>query len=345
MHAEVMRFALVGGGVIARRHVDAIQRLIARARVVVVVGRPGGSSHALASFLGVDASTSLEDVLTRSDVDAVVICTPSGMHADTAVAALEAGKHVLVEKPLDVTVTAATRVVEVARRTDLTASVVSQHRFDPATVAVHKALRGGRLGRATSCVMSMPWWRDQAYYDSADWRGTTMMDGGALLNQAVHSVDLVTWLLGVPVEVYCSTARLAHERIEVEDTAVATLRFSSGALGVVHATTAAYPGLGARIQVHGDKGSAVLEGDRLVTLTTADDIEGDVGRVTEGTPGDAFVAQYNDFISAAWEHRAPLVDVADAAQTLAVIQAMYDSAATGRSVTVQRVAGFEEQAT
>lgn len=341
MATDVMRLALVGGGVVARWHAEAIQRLGAPARVVVLVGRPGGSSHALAESLGVDASTSLEEVLARSDVDGVVVCTPSGMHAATAVAALEAGKHVMVEKPLDVTVTAATRVVNVARRTGLTASVVSQHRFDPASRAVHDALQSGRLGRVTSCLVSMPWWRDQGYYDSADWRGTATMDGGVLLNQAVHSVDLMTWLLGVPDNVFCWRARLAHERIDVEDTAVATLRFPSGALGVVHATTAAYPGSGARIQVHGDNGSAVLDGDRLVTLATAGDADTEVAVAPAGTPVDAFVAQYEDFIAAVSEHRAPLIDVATGVETLAVIQAMYDSAATGRPCPVQTVAGVQ----
>jgi UDP-N-acetyl-2-amino-2-deoxyglucuronate dehydrogenase len=162
------------------------------------------------------------------------------------------------------------------------------------------------------------------------------MDGGALLNQAVHSVDLMTWLLGAPDEVFCWTARLAHERIDVEDTAVATVRFPSGALGVVHATTAAYPGSGVRIQVHGDKGCAVLDQDRLVTLTTSDGSVNDNVAVP-ATPVDAFASQYEDFIAAAGEHRAPLVDVADGAQTLAVIQAMHDSAAVGRPCPVQKM--------
>ena len=162
------------------------------------------------------------------------------------------------------------------------------------------------------------------------------MDGGALLNQAVHSVDLMTWLLGVPDDVFCWTARLAHERIDVEDTAVATVRFPSGALGVVHATTAAYPGSGARLQVHGDKGCAVLDQDRLVTLITADGSPTDVAAAPAATPVDAFVAQYEDFIAAAAERRTPLVDVADGAQTLAVLQAMHDSAAVGRPCPVQR---------
>jgi UDP-N-acetyl-2-amino-2-deoxyglucuronate dehydrogenase len=335
-----MRFALVGGGFIGHRHADAIERLGKPAELVVVIGRSGGSAQALASSLGVDASSSLGEVLARGDIDAVVICTPSGLHADAAVAALDAGKHVLVEKPLDVSVEKATRVVDAARRNGRAAAVVSQHRFDPASRAVHDALRRGRLGRPTSCVMSMPWWRDQAYYDSAEWRGTALLDGGALLNQAVHTVDLMTWFLGVPDEVFAWTALLAHERIEVEDTAVAVARFPSGALGVLHATTAAYPEAGVRIQVHGDQGSAVIENDRLVSLITADGgaHRGRVGAWAP-TPVDALVAQYEDFLSAAGQGRAPLVDAVAGTQTVAVIEAMYASAASGRPFPVPRVAG------
>ncbi len=333
-----MRLALVGGGFIGGRHVEAIQRLGQSAHLVVVVGRSGGSAQALAGSLGVDASSSLGDVLARSDIDAVVICTPSGLHADAAVAALDAGKHVLVEKPLDVSVEAASRVVHAARRSGRAAAVVSQHRFDPASQVVRDALHSGRLGRPTSCVTSMPWWRDQAYFDSADWRGTVLLDGGVLLNQAVHTVDLMTWFLGVPQEVFAWTARLAHERIEVEDTAVATVRFPSGALGVLHATTAAYPQAGVRIQVHGDRGSAVIEDDRLVTLTTADGNDGQ-GRADATTPTlvDGLVAQYEDFLAAALDGRAPLVDAAQGAQVIAVIEAMYASAASGRPCPVAAV--------
>ena len=229
---------------------------------------------------------------------------------------LDAGKHVLVEKPLDVSVEAASRVVDTARRSGLAAAVVSQHRFDPASRAVHDALRRGRFGLPTSCVMSMPWWRDQAYYDMADWRGTALLDGGALPNQAVHTVDLMTWFLGVPDEVFAWTALLAHERIEVEDTAVAVVRFPSVALGVLHATTAAYPGAGVRIQVHGDKGSAVIEDDRLVALTTAD--RGDDG----GSAGAPFrrpstLSSPSTRTSSPRpvEGRAPLVDAMAGTQT------------------------------
>lgn len=177
----------------------------------------------------------------------MAICTPSGAHADLAVAALDSGMHVVVERPLDVTVETARRVLDAQRRAGRVATVISQHRFDPASKLVHHCARAGLFGAVTSGLATVPWWRTQDYYDSGAWRGTRALDGGgAVINQGIHTLDLLVWLLGNPVEVFAWTGCLAHERIEVEDTAAATVRFASGALGVVHATTSAYPGLTTR---------------------------------------------------------------------------------------------------
>jgi predicted dehydrogenase len=206
----------------------------------------------------------------------------------------------------------------------------------------------------TSAVASLAWWRSQGYYDSGDWRGTWALDGGgALMNQGIHTVDLMVWLLGEPVEVYGATACLSHERIEVEDTAVATVRFASGALGLIHATTAAYPGISARLQVHGDRGSAIIENDQLAFFHAAGDEAGsDYGMVGTGNQAadilppqaavagaagllsQTHVAQYRDFVEAVRDGRPPLVGVPEATRTLAVILAVYESARTGRPVRI-----------
>ncbi|BAS14682.1 uncharacterized oxidoreductase YrbE [Arthrobacter sp. Hiyo8] len=151
------------------------------------------------------------------------------------------------------------------------ATVISQHRFDPASRVVDEARRAGRFGTLTSAVASVSWWRSQGYYDSGAWRGTWAMDGGgAIMNQGVHTVDLLLWFLGRPLEISAKTALLAHEGVEVEDTAVATVTFESGALAVLHATTAAYPGLTVRLQVMGSKGSAVIDNDDLAYFHASD---------------------------------------------------------------------------
>ena len=349
-----LRIAVVGCGVIGRVHADTITGLGPDASLVLAVDE----SAERAAGLGVPYTTSFAEAVASPEIDAVAICTPSGTHADLVVAALEAGKHVLVEKPLDITLAAAQRIAAAAAVSDRTVAVVSQHRFDRASVVVHNAVAAGDLGRITSAVASVAWWRSQGYYDSGDWRGTWSLDGGgALMNQSIHTVDLMVWLLGEPVEVFAATGRLSHERIEVEDTAVATVRFAGGALGLIHATTAAYPGISARLQVHGDRGSAIIENDELLFFHAADDETpgSDYGSVGTGNQAAAVlpldpsgavagpaglvsqthVAQYRDFLDAVRTGRPPLVGVAEAMTTLSVILAVYESARTGQPVALR----------
>ncbi|WP_328540502.1 Gfo/Idh/MocA family protein [Streptomyces sp. NBC_00344] len=354
-----MRFAIIGAGVIGRTHAAAINELGPEAELTLVVDEMPARAMEVAEAHGAEYGTSSAQALDRDDIDAVAICTPSGQHAALAVAALEAGKHIVVEKPLDVTLEAALRVVDAERRSGRTATVISQHRFDAASQLVQRAVQENRFGRLTSAVASLAWWRTQGYYDSGDWRGTWALDGGgALMNQGIHTIDLLVWMLGDPVEVYAQTACLAHERIEVEDTAAATIRFANGALAVVHGTTAAYPGMTARLQIHGNRGSAVIDGDRLeyfhaasgdadsgaygagASANQAGDVLGEQeGGATAGADPAALSGahsdQYRDFVAAVSQGRAPLVTVAEAAKTLAVVGAIYESARTGRPTPVQ----------
>ncbi|MET0885395.1 MAG: Gfo/Idh/MocA family oxidoreductase [Mycetocola sp.] len=211
--------------------------------------------------------TTLNEALVSPEVDLVAITTPSGLHVPQATMALDAHRHVILEKPLDVDLARARTLTDSAghaAREGRVASVISQHRFDAAAVIVRDALNSNALGRVTTAIASTAWWRPQSYYDSADWRGTWALDGGgALMNQGVHNVDLLLSFLGRPVEITGQMALLAHNRIEVEDSVVATIRFESGALASVHATTAAYPGLSTRLHVMGSLGSATIEDDQL----------------------------------------------------------------------------------
>jgi UDP-N-acetyl-2-amino-2-deoxyglucuronate dehydrogenase len=212
-------------------------------------------------------------------------------------------------------------------------------------------MAAGDLGRITSAVASVAWWRSQDYYDSAGWRGTWTQDGGgAIMNQGVHTVDLLLWFLGEPVEVFAYTATLAHERIEVEDVAVATVRFASGALAVLHATTAAYPGLAVRLAVHGSRGSAVIHDDQLEYLHVAGaagDCD-DANQAAAAVPAaelrggdrglDSFVVghlrQYRDIVDAINEHRSAAVGADDALLAVAVVKAMYVSAHLNGPISV-----------
>jgi predicted dehydrogenase len=354
-----MRVAIVGCGIIAFNHVSAIVRIPDLA-LTALVDVDAASANSLADYLDGQGETrpktfgSLADALAAGGIGLVVICTPSGLHVSLAEEALTAGCHVIIEKPLDVALPRARRIAELADAAEergLVVSVISQHRFDPASVVVHDAATKGELGRLTSGIASIAWWRGQDYYDLADWRGTWELDGGgAAMNQGVHTIDLLLWMFGDPVDVSARTASLAHERIEVEDTLVATITFASGALAVIHATTAAFPNVGTRLQVHGSQGSAVIEEDQLLFFSSsARDQQGNQAAEVvpaeelRGNPRalDSFVVgharQYEDVVGAIRDGRPPLVRVADALLALAVVRALYLSATLGRTVTIAEV--------
>jgi UDP-N-acetyl-2-amino-2-deoxyglucuronate dehydrogenase len=356
---EPTRVAIVGCGIIAFNHVSAISRIPDLA-LTALVDVDATSANSLADYLDGQGETrpktfgSLTDALAAGGIGLVVICTPSGLHVSLAEEALAAGCHVIIEKPLDVALPRARRIAELAAAAEergLVVSVISQHRFDPASVVVHDAIIRGELGRLTSGIASIAWWRGQDYYDLADWRGTWELDGGgAAMNQGVHTIDLLLWMFGEPIDVSARTASLAHERIEVEDTLVATITFASGALGVIHATTAAFPNVGTRLQVHGSKGSAVIEEDQLLFFaSSASDQQGNQAAQVvpaedlRGNPRalDSFVVgharQYEDVVAAIRDHRPPLVRVTDALLALAVVRALYLSATLGRTVTIAEV--------
>jgi predicted dehydrogenase len=324
---------LAGAGIIGRNHVAAIGRLPAL-QIIGIADPISPAAVELAATLSHTPPTyaSLPDLLDATTPDIVVICTPSGQHVEQALRAVRAGAHVIIEKPLDVTVAAARPLLGAAAPGQVV-SVISQHRFDPATVAVAGAIADGTLGALTSAVASVPWFRSQEYYDQASWRGTLALDGGgALMNQGVHTVDLLVHLMGVPAEVFAWTGLVAHENIEVEDVVAAVLRFPSGALATLHATTAAYPGTGVRLAVHGTGGSAVISDDVLEYASLPLNF---VPAATDFVAGH--LRQYEDIVAAIEQGRPPAVGVPEALDALAVVEAVYRSAATGRPVAIKEI--------
>ena len=358
---ERPRFAIVGAGVIGTQHGLVLSQLADRAELVAVVDLQRDRAEKLAAERGGQVFTSLTDALAGEDVDVVAVCTPTGAHGEVAVEALEAGKHVIIEKPAEVTLDKTDRIIEAQRRAGTLVTVISQHRFDPSTEIVVAAIQAGELGRLTSGIASIDWWRGQSYYDSGEWRGTWDLDGGgALMNQGVHTVDLLLATMGRPVEVFAYTGTLAHERIETEDVAVGVVRFENGALGLLHASTAAYPGLSARLQVHGDKGSVVIDNDQLTYIHRADRA-GDRGDVAYGAnsatenqieslglaegaaaaagsdPGqlsDAHRYQYENFLGALRGEEDLRVTLETNRRSIAVITGAYESARTGKPVVL-----------
>lgn len=326
-----VRFALVGAGSIGRHHASVIAGLTGQARLVAVISSSAEKATQVAADFGGAAYSTLADALASVELDVVVICTPTGAHAEAAITALVAGKHLIIEKPVEVSLARIDAIAAAQQQAGTLVAVISQHRFDPAAEAALVAISAGRLGRLTSGVASIDWWRDQSYYDSATWRGTWHLDGGgALMNQGVHTVALLLAALGTPVEVFAYTAQLAHERIETEDVAAGVVRFANGALGMLHATTAAFPGMSARLQIHGDRGSLVLD-DGHVTFSSIplrhQPHEQKVG-------GDAHRAQYDNFLAALRGEESIRVGLAENRLAICVILGAYESARTGRPVTL-----------
>lgn len=366
---DPLKIAITGCGVIGRTHAVALQEFPETSIVALIDALPD-AADSLADFIEASGRprptvhTSIEEALGATDIDLVALATPSGLHIQQSLEVLAAGKHVVIEKPLDVDLSRAQEIEAAANeaaRSGVVASVISQHRFDQASVAVADAVAKGRFGRLTSAIASVAWWRGQNYYDSGDWRGTWSMDGGgALMNQGVHTVDLLLWFMGRPVEIHAHTARLAHERIEVEDTAVATVTFENGGLAVLHATTAAYPGLTVRVQLMGSEGSAVVDNDQLQYFHAKDagGASSDMGLQGGGNQAQEELAkypeedyeakdptvypaghirQYRDILGAVAEGRQPGVTVTDAVNALATVRAVYISATLNQAVLFEDV--------
>ena len=320
-----VRFGLAGCGVISDTYAAALAGL-ASAELVAVHDADQDRAAAFCRRHRTAQSASLEELVSRPDVDAVCVCVPSGLHAQVAVAAAEAGKHLVVEKPIEVDQAAARHLIEAAARNAVALNVVSQQRYNPGVLHARALLRAGRLGDVLFVEARVPWYRSQAYYDSAAWRGTWAMDGGgAFMNQGVHYADLLCWLFGQPSVLAAHCARLDHE-MEAEDLALALLRFPSGAAGTLVASTLCYPGFPAELNVHGTSGSLRLVDGALVDvqLQGADvPTPADVGRL--GMP-DGHRAQLADIVTSLQDGSAPPVSGEDGYRALSLVVDTYRAA-------------------
>ncbi len=338
---------VIGCGMIANFHAKAIAD-IRGAKLAACFDMIPASADRLAAATGCRAYHDLDAMLADPAVQVVTICSPSGAHMEPAIAAAAAGKHVIVEKPLDITLKRCDRIIEACEKAGVVLSTIFPSRFHESSQLLKAAIDKGRFGRVTMGDSYVKWYRTQQYYDSGAWRGTWQFDGGgALMNQAIHSVDLLAWLMGPVKEISAHTATLAHERIEVEDVATATLRFESGALGVIEATTAAYPGYLKRIEIHGSEGSAAIEEEDIkfwdfAKKTSRDDaiLQRMAGKTkTGGGAADpsaighhGHTALFKDVLDAIKKGTRPLVDGHEGRRSVEIILAIYKSAETGRPV-------------
>ena len=308
-----MRIGILGAGGISDTHVRAAQA-IDGVRVVAVHGGNRERAAALARQAGAASYDDLDTFLAQP-MDIVAIGSPSGLHAEQAIAAIRRGLHVLVEKPLDITPARIDALLAVADRSRAKVGVFFQERLMPEIAAIKEAVDGGAIGTPVFIAGKLPWYRPPDYYGRSRWRGTRALDGGgALMNQGIHTVDLLLWLFGPVAAVSGRTANRLHQ-IEVEDTAVATLEFESGALGTIQATTAAAPGYPRRLEVTGTEGTIVHEDPPRPAA------------VADATPHRRVL---EDFIRAIRTGTEPACDAREGRRSVALIDAIYRSARSGR---------------
>ena len=338
---------IVGTGMISNFHARALAD-VRGARLAACFDVSQERSEAFAEAHPCTAYDSLKAMLADDSVDAVCIATPSGAHMEPALAAAKAGKHVIVEKPLEITLKRCDRIIKQCEKQGVKLATFFPSRFHESSQLLRRAVDAKRFGRITLGDAYVKWFRTQEYYDSGAWRGTWDLDGGgALMNQAIHTVDLLAWLMGPVEEIQAQTATLAHRRIEVEDVAVATLRFANGALGVIEATTAAYPGYLKRIELHGDQGSAVLEEEDIKKWDFAKKARGDAqilkkmasSKSTGGGAADpsaighhGHALQLKDFVRAINRDQTPAIDGHEGRRSVEIILGIYKSAQSGKTI-------------
>ena len=349
----MLRVGVIGCGVVHGTHCEALSQ-IGAAELAGVYDIVPDRAKASGEKYGVLAAHSLESLFDV--VDVVHICVPSGLHAEIGLQAARAGKHVLCEKPIDVTYAKALSLVEGCEKAGVKLGVISQHRFATDMRKLHVLTSEGSFGRLLQGDCYNKWYRSQNYYDSGDWRGTIALDGGGcLMNQGVHYIDMIQWVMGGVKAVQAQVRTAAHERIEVEDIANALVEYKNGAVGVIQGSTSFYPGMAERLEVHGIYGSAVIEGDRMKLLkidpencgqglygdgvnkqpTPSVHLHGEDSAAPTGAadPTAAFGMQHQlqiqDFVESVIDSRDPYLTGRAALEPLKIILAIYESGRKG----------------
>jgi UDP-N-acetyl-2-amino-2-deoxyglucuronate dehydrogenase len=329
---EDLRIGLIGCGAMGQGHLD-VWLQTPGARVAAVCDGYAPRALETGARIGAAAFSDLDAMLDAGGLDAVDICTPSGLHADQGLAAAKRGLHVLCEKPLDLNIEKADRLIDECEERGLTLACIFQRRTYSGAQQVARTVAEGRMGRILSCSGYVKWWRAQSYYDSSAWRGTWTMDGGVMANQAIHTLDHMCWLAGPVAEVEYAHLETAVHRMEAEDFALAVLRYESGARGVFEATTCCSPDLCARVEIFGARGSAAFEDATVVRfgLDGADrlcEIEQEAERIGGGSVPMAISMRGHsillaDFMEAVREGRKPLVSGREARMAVAALNMIY----------------------
>ncbi len=336
-----LKFGIAGLGNIAATHARAITALN-RAVLTAACSRSKTNRDAFSKEFGVPVYSSFEDLLTRGKLDAVTICTPSGTHLEYGKMAAEAGKHVIMEKPIEVTVKRGKELIECCRQNGVKLAVIYQNRFIDGAVQMKRALDDGKLGKPVLARAAVKWYRDQEYYTESGWRGTLKLDGGgAVINQAIHTLDLLIWLLGDVESVSAFKDTLTHPGIEAEDNAVAAMKFENGAMGVFEASTSVMPAQPRIIEINGTKATAVLTDDHLQIKQKHEekgknekkDISSGSESPLSGMTAGPHQKQYQQIVDAILSDSEPAVSGEDSLRSLALAEAIYLSSEHQKAVS------------
>lgn len=343
-------FGVVGAGMISHFHAKAIAE-IKNARLLGIYSTNKIKSDQFASEYNCTAYNTLDEMLSRPEIDIICICTPSGIHLEPAVASVKAGKHCLIEKPLEITIGRCDIIIEAAHKAGVKTGVIFPSRFYEASRQLKKSIDEKRFGDLVLGDAYVKWSRSSEYYQSGKWRGSWKYDGGgALMNQGIHSVDLLQWYMGPVESVQSVSANIRHKDIEVEDTIVSTLKFSNGALGTIECSTAVFPGALKRIEIIGTAGTAILEESSLIKWEFEQESKEDehvrnaikYGNISNGgaaNPADiSFIGhqkQIEDFIHSVETYGRPLVDAEEGRKSVEVVNAIYESARMGKLVKLR----------
>jgi len=340
--AKTVNFGLIGTGVGATFCAQGLSMIAdtGKAKLVAVTSRREERAKEFASKWKLDFwYTDYREMLEKAPIDAVIISTPHYLHYPMAIDSMKAGKHTLVDKPMAISVKETDGMINEAKKRGVKLGVILPSRFDPTYRKLKNAVEEGKFGQLILGEAVVEWSRTQEYYDNSPWRGRWATEGGgALINQAIHTIDVLIWIMGSPKYLWAQIDTVAH-KIEVEDIAVATVRFENGALGVIQGSTAIYPGLPTRLEIHGTKGTAIIEGGTLKRWSVIGEeeikkeVEEDLGSWTrpELTPAKNHAALIKDFAEAVLEDREPFVDGAEGKRSIEIIMAIYRS---GRSKEV-----------
>lgn len=342
-------FGIVGLGLIADFHAKAIQAT-QQGTLVACCSRSQDKADAFGQKFHCQGYSDMRNFLAHPELEIVTICTPSGFHLEPARQAAEAGKHLIVEKPLEITLERCDQLIEICDRNHVKLAGIFQTRFYDVVRVVKETIDQRRFGTLVLGDAYVKWFRTQEYYDKGGWHGTWKLDGGgALMNQSIHAIDILQWFMGPVESVSALTDTRGHERIEVEDLSVAALRFTNGALGVIEGSTAIYPGFSKRIEISGTQGSVILEEEHLNAWTFTEEIEEDreirkkfsARTSTVGGAADPAAIgfhghqrQFEDMLEALETGRQPLVDGQEARKAVEIVLAIYQSARERKSVTL-----------